>query len=334
MRATKLENARAAKEQHALRSHKESAMPPKLAGFVLMMGGRHQAVLVLLSIMLFAVGILPLEVQRRIINGATQDSTFNAILVLVFAYLGLMATEGAIKLVLNIYRGWIGEVAIRWLRMAVLEVRGRHLEGQTTLAEGVEMSIMLAEAEPVGGFVGTSISEPILQAGILLTVGSYMIYLQPLLALAVAVVFVPQAILVPILQGLINQRVKTKITVMRHLSEEMVDHQSPKASQHQAARVQRLFSTNMSIYRLKYSLNFLMNLMFQFGYAGIFALGGYYVVTGKTEIGTVVAFVAGLNKISDPWGALVDWYRDLRVTQVKYELIRDATGLPPQVATD
>ncbi len=34
-----------------------------------------------------------------------------------------------------------------------------------------------------------------------------------------------------------------------------------------------------------------------------------------------------LNKVSDPWGALVDWYRDLRVAQVKYELIRDASAL-------
>lgn len=293
-----------------------------------MMGRGHQTVLVALSVMLFVVAIVPLEIQRRIINGATQGSSFNAILMLVLTYLALVLTEGGAKLVLNIYRGWIGEVAIRWLRMAVLDARERHLEELTTLAEGVELSIVLAEAEPVGGFVGTSISEPILQVGVLLAVGGYMIYLQPLLALAVGVVFVPQAVLVPILQSLINQRVKTKITVMRHLSEEMVDHDSsPKAPQHQAARVQRLFSTNMSIYKLKYSLNFLMNLMFQFGYAGIFALGGYYVVTGKTEIGTVVAFIAGLNKISDPWGALVDWYRDLKVTQVKYELIRDASAL-------
>ncbi|MGO7624064.1 hypothetical protein ACC687_38830, partial [Rhizobium ruizarguesonis] len=26
----------------------------------------------------------------------------------------------------------------------------------------------------------------------------------------------------------------------------------------------------------------------------------------------------------DPWGAIVDWYRDLRVTHVKFRLIRDA----------
>ncbi len=309
-----------------MRFRKEDAMPRRLSGFISMMGRGHQALLVLLSVLLFAVGILPLEIQRRIVNGATQGATLSTILGLVLAYLALVLTEGGIKLVLNIYRGWIGEVAIRWLRMTVINTKECHPDDLTTLAEGVEMSIVLAEAEPVGGFVGTSISEPILQVGILLAVGSYMIFLQPLLALAVIAVFVPQSVLVPVLQGLINQRVKTKITVMRHLSEEMVDHTSPQSPKHQAARVQRLFATNMSIYKLKYALNFLMNLMFQLGYAGIFALGGYYVITGRIEIGTVVAFISGLNKVSDPWGALVDWYRDLRVTQVKYELIRDASA--------
>ncbi|TAU35269.1 ABC transporter ATP-binding protein [Rhizobium leguminosarum] len=301
-------------------------MPRTLTGFIFKMGRVHQAMLVLLSIVLFTVGVLPLEIQRRIINDATQGAGFNSILVLAFAYLALVVIEGAAKLILNIYRGWIGEVAIRWLRMAVLDTRKMHLGEQTTLAEGVEMSIVLAEAEPVGGFVGTSISEPVLQAGVLAAVGSYMIYLQPFLALAVAAVFIPQAVLVPVLQSLINQRVKTKITVMRHLSEEMVERgSSSKTSDHQATPVQRLFSTNMSIYTLKYVLNFLMNLMFHLGFVGIFTLGGYYVITGRIEIGTVVAFIVGLNKISDPWGALVDWYRDLKVTQVKYVLIRDAS---------
>lgn len=301
-----------------------NAMPRRLSEFIWMMGGGHQALLVLLSVLLFAVGILPLEVQRRIINGATKDAGFNSVMVLVLIYLALVLGEGGIKLILNVYRGWISEISVRWLRLAVINAREHDRDSTVALAEGVEMSIVLAEADPVGGFVGTSISEPILQAGVLFAVGSYMIYLQPFLALVVIAVFFPQAILVPILQGKINQRVKTKVTVTRHLSEEMVDRASQRAPLHRVARVQRLFATNMSIYRLKYTLNFLMNLLFHLGYAGIFGLGGYYVIKGRIEIGTVVAFIAGLNKVSDPWGALVDWYRDLRATQVKYELIRDA----------
>ena len=51
------------------------------------------------------------------------------------------------------------------------------------------------------------------------------------------------------------------------------------------------------------------------------ALGGWFVVQGRTEIGTVVAFVSGLAEINGPWGDLVNWFRDMRVSAVKYDLI-------------
>ena len=34
--------------------------------------------------------------------------------------------------------------------------------------------MILAEAEPIGGFAGDSVSEPLLQGGVLLTVFAYM----------------------------------------------------------------------------------------------------------------------------------------------------------------
>ncbi|MGV4796701.1 ABC transporter transmembrane domain-containing protein [Rhizobium sp. F40D2] len=303
-------------------------MPKSLFGFVLLIGRYHQIGIAALSIILFLAGTAPLEIQRRIINAATDGAPYQSILILVLAYLGLVLLEGLTKLMLNIYRAWIGEVAVRWLRKSALAASERQDEAPLdALVEGVQLSIVIAEAEPVGGFVGTSVSEPLLQAGILVAVGGYMIFLQPLMALAVAIVFLPQIGFVPLMQSAINHQVETKITVMRHVSQSMVQHVATNdALDAQGARVERLFSLNMSIYKIKFTMNFMMNLMTQLGYAGIFALGGYYVATGNTEIGTVVAFISGLSKIRDPWGELIDWYRDLRVTQVKYAMIRDASA--------
>lgn len=306
----------------------KESMPRNLLGFVLLMGRLHQLALAAISVLLFLAGTAPLEIQRRVINAATHGGAYPTIFALVIAYLGLVLLEGLTKLGLNLYRGWIGEMAIRWLRMTVLSASDQsRRRPPDALAEGVQLSIVLAEAEPVGGFVGTSISEPLLQVGILCAVGGYMIFLQPLMALAVAVVFLPQVGFVPLMQHAINRLVASKIAIMRHVSEGMIEHVTGSdLSDVQADRVQSLFVTNMTIYKFKFSMNFLMNLMTQLGYAGIFALGGYYVVTGRTEIGTIVAFVSGLSKITDPWGALIDWYRDLTVTQVKYAMIRDANA--------
>ena len=94
----------------------------------------------------------------------------------------------------------------------------------------------------------------------------------------------------------------------------------------------------MGIYKLKFSMNFLMNFMRHLGVCGILALGGWLVINGRTEIGTVVAFLSGLSEINDPWGELVNWFRDMQAAKVKYYLIADAVkdltrAAPPMAAT-
>jgi ABC-type bacteriocin/lantibiotic exporter with double-glycine peptidase domain len=56
--------------------------------------------------------------------------------------------------------------------------------------------------------------------------------------------------------------------------------------------------------------------------AGILGVAGVMVTAGKTDIGTMVAFAAGLAKINDPWGDLVTWYRDYRVVNARCRLVR------------
>jgi ABC-type bacteriocin/lantibiotic exporter with double-glycine peptidase domain len=68
-------------------------------------------------------------------------------------------------------------------------------------------------------------------------------------------------------------------------------------------------------------MNFLMNLFYHLGLVGILLVGSWQVIRGETEIGTVVAFLSGLNRMNDPWGDLVNYFRDLTNAAVKYRLI-------------
>ncbi len=78
---------------------------------------------------------------------------------------------------------------------------------------------------------------------------------------------------------------------------------SSSAALQQPMRIDRdLPSLNMGIYKLKFSMNFLMSLLHHLGVAGALGIGGYLALKGHIEIGTVVAFVSGLNKVNDPWG--------------------------------
>jgi hypothetical protein len=38
----------------------------------------------------------------------------------------------------------------------------------------------------------------------------------------------------------------------------------------------------------------------------------------------VVAFISGIGRLNDPWGDLVNYFRDVNVTQIKYRLLVDA----------
>lgn len=297
-----------------------------LLGFIIRISGRHQIGLALLSILLFTVGTVPIEIQRRIVNLATDRGPYSTIALLACFYGGLVLLEGIFKLLLNVYKSWVGESAIRWLRIAIFDLAKRKSEPNRQLPpQGVQLSIIVAEAEPIGGFVGESFSQPLLQIGVLLTVTGYLVYLQPVMALVMAFVFMPQVGFVPFMQNAINGRVARKTGIMREVSNAIVKAGGANDNDGaQRPRIQSLFAINMGIYKIKFTMNFLMNLMTQLGYVGILSLGGYFVATGKTEVGTLVAFISGLSKINDPWGDLVDWYRSYRVTEVKYDLVLKA----------
>ncbi|UIJ72557.1 ABC transporter transmembrane domain-containing protein [Aurantimonas sp. HBX-1] len=310
------------------------AVPRNLSGLIFHSGWREQIVLVVLSGAVFMVNILPLELQRRIVNDATEGVDWIRIAWLAVFYALLAIALGLLKLGMNIYRGRTSESAVRWLRAAILGDIGHFRDGvRRPLPPGVEVSLVLSEAEPIGSFVGVSISEPLLQGGLLLSVFGYLTYLNPLMALVAAAVFSPQIVFVPLMQNAINRRVGRRIATLRTLSIEIVDApvDARQAERSYDREIGDVFALNMGIFKLKYSMNFAMNLFHHLGVAAVLGVGGYFVAHGETEIGTVVAFISGLAQVNGPWGDLVDWYRELRVTQTKYGLITQvlATLTPP-----
>jgi ABC-type bacteriocin/lantibiotic exporter with double-glycine peptidase domain len=68
-------------------------------------------------------------------------------------------------------------------------------------------------------------------------------------------------------------------------------------------------------------MNFLMNLCTHAQIIMALLLGGWRVLQGDLMIGGVVAFISGIYRITDPWGDLVNYYRDLSVNEIKFKLI-------------
>ena len=70
-----------------------------------------------------------------------------------------------------------------------------------------------------------------------------------------------------------------------------------------------------------------MNLSTQLQIIGALLVGGWAVYGGQLEIGGVVAFISGIGRITDPWGDLVNYFREANIAQVRYVLLRDAVNL-------
>src|SRR5262249_12659066 len=147
----------------------------------------------------------------------------------------------------------------------------------------------------------------------LVSVFGYMLYLQPWLALMSLLIFAVQVLFVPLMQAAINRTAQARIRTLRQVSIALVSENGDAQREpvRQETRIKHVFDLNMRIYRIKYAMNFLMNMTNHLGVAFVFALGGWYAVQGQIEIGTVVAFVSGIAKVNEPWGDLVNWYRDM-----------------------
>ena len=123
----------------------------------------HQLFLLVPTVAVSLFEVVPLELQRRIVNDLVKHRT-SLVIMLCAVYAGFVILQGTTKLVLNVYRGWLGERATRDLRRRIRRVVGASPSASSE-AQGIEVSMIVAEVVPIGGFVGESISEPALGRG-------------------------------------------------------------------------------------------------------------------------------------------------------------------------
>lgn len=312
---------------------REIGLPRNVYRYVLATSALHQLVLLALTAGVALLEVVPLELQRRIVNNLVKHRPYSWVISLCAVYGAVVLAQGSAKLVLNIYRGWVGERARRDLRRRVhAVVEAPPASSPAAEAQGIAISMIVAEVEPIGGFVGESVSEPLLQAGIIASVSSYLIHVDPWMALAAGAIFIPQLVFVPLLQTAVNRRTGARVSVLRQLGIAMIDRDDDAEDER---RIQRAFALDMGIFKLKFTMNFLMNLCNHLQIVSALLVGGWWVYTNHLEIGGVVAFISGIARLNDPWGDLVNYFRDANVTQVKYRLLADAVDrLAPAADTD
>jgi ABC-type multidrug transport system fused ATPase/permease subunit len=298
----------------------------------------QQIVLIVLAIMAAVLAAAPLELQRHIVNTLAGHEEPERLVWLCGGYLIAALAISGLKYTVNIKSAGLGESMIQSLREEIFSSSRSSVSPDANLGEGATdklgtvVTMISAEAEAVGKFVVDCISTPIIQAGTLLSVLSYMLYTEPLLGLVVLGIAVPQVVIVPLVQRRINVQVRERARTLRHagdlIVEDMRDARGSVSSLQ--SEIGKSFATihdvRVHVFRLKFGLKFLVGALQSLGVFALLFAGGIMVLNGKTEIGIVVAFISGLDRVLDPWRELIAFLRSTSTAKVQFDLIEGTLG--------
>ena len=329
-------------------------MESSIFRFVLRFSLREQAFLLTLTIISYPFFFLSLDLPKTIINEAidTDTSAFPVdlfgfelgqieyLLVLCAAFLGLVLVNGGFKYVINVYRGVVGERMLRRLRYDLfVRVLRFPLPQFRRTSQGELVSMIVAETEPLGGYMGDSIGLPAFQGGMLVTLLVFMFVQDPLLGAAAVALYPIQAWLIPKLQKKLNLKKKEKVRLARALSErigevvtgirEVHTHDTSRFERAgYTERVGEIYRVRVQIYRLKFFIKFVNNFIAQITPFFFYSIGGYLVIEGDLTFGSLVAVIAAYEKLADPWKELLNFYQIKEDARVKYELLRESFEVP------
>lgn len=302
--------------QEVIRSHET------LASFVWRASGTHQFYIGLIAIAVALLNFAPIDLQRRIVDEAITKQDFKALIFLAALYAAVILVQAALKYCLLLYQSWVGESAVKLARDQLVAIASApHLPDQA--GSGQTVNVIGREIDNVGGFVGTSISEFVVNLTFFAVIIAYMLYIQPVIALVSAVFLVPQIVLALALQGELNTLVERQVSLVRRLGDEAVQQGASGAgpADRGFGTIRAIFRNRIQFYFLKHGLKTLLNIANAMGPLMVLCVGGYLVIQEQATIGTVVAFVSGFERLSGPLRDLLNFYREFEQAKVQHQMI-------------
>ncbi|AVO37266.1 ABC transporter transmembrane domain-containing protein [Pukyongiella litopenaei] len=322
-------------------------MEPTLFSFIWKNSKRQQLVLLLLTLISFPFLYASLELPKRIINDAIgapgsviplygfEVTQVQYLLLLSFAFLGAVLASGLMKMRINTMKGVLAERLLRRLRYTLIARTMRFPKPYfRSTSQGELVSMITSEAEPMGGLMGDAVAQPVFQAGQMLTIVAFL-FVQSLWFGLAAVALIPlQAWLIPRLQRQINLLNKERIGQVRHLSAEIgesaagiSDLRANGGWRYRMAqftdRLGKLFDIRFRIYRKKFFMKFLNNLITQMTPFLFYSIGGLLAIRGDITVGALVAALAAYKDLSSPWKELLYYYNQVQDMSLRWQIVTE-----------
>ena len=291
--------------------------------------GRRQILLILLSFAIAALAAAPLKFQQKIINMLSGGSgDLGPVLVLGAGMFGVILLSLALKWVLGYSSGLLGEDVVRTIRQRLVASARTREDSNLPISAGTLSTAISAEAEEIGGFVGSAFSEPIMQIGTLISVIGFVTATQPRLGIVALAMIIPQIIIVVVTQRQVNRLVGERVRRLRAATNKLTAEDLQAVEQEMLADFDSIYGTRKSIYKWKLSTKFLLSAIGGAGTVTVLLLGGWLVLEGRSDVGTLVAALTALGRLQGPTNVLIAFFRMLSANRVKFDLLQ--TLMRPQ----
>ncbi|HEB69744.1 MAG TPA: ATP-binding cassette domain-containing protein [Desulfobulbus sp.] len=300
--------------------------------------------LLLLGIILASLffRVVPLEMQKRIVNRAIHLKNIHLLFLYCGFYVGAVFFAAITKYAINTLQMVIGQKILIELRTELYRhILQLPLQFYRGMQPGTVISAMTAELNAIGFFLGGALAIPVTSVLTFIVFLGYMFMLSPLLALLTLAIYPFEIILIPLLQKRYNRLNKKRIKTVRSMANvvneaisgihEIHSHSSFNLEEQRIrTHILALYSLLKHLFIVKYGIKFSNNLFQSLGPFLLFLVGGYMAIDGNFTLGALVAFLSAHEKVYDPWKELLEFYQGFQDAQVRYRQIMNLFDIQPE----
>lgn len=311
-----------------------------------------------LTIASFPFLYMALQLPKVIVNDAIGGNNFprqyfsiefgqiSYLLVLCAVLLALLVVNALFQMSINTYKGIMAERMLRRLRYILYELILRFpVKHFQKVSPGELSSMITAEVEPLGEFIGDSFAMPVFQGGTMATILVFMFAQEWMLGVA-AISLVPiQAYIIPILQRRVNALGKERVRRARIMSGRIGesatginDVHTNAASNHMLAHFSRhlggIFYVRFMLYKKKFFMKALNNFLNQLTPLMFYSFGGVLIINGDLSLGSLLAVLTAYSRFSTPWKVLLKYYQRMNDANIKYQVLVEQFGPSDMINQD
>ncbi len=260
--------------------------------------------------------------------------TMLAYLCILFLFFVLV--NGYFKLYISTFKGRLGERMLRRMRFQLIDTLLRFPLPQFRRLRSSEIATMVKdEVEPLGGFIGDAFVQPAYLISQAVTAMVFILLQSITLGLVAGVIVGVQIILIPRLRRRLLVLGRARQLTARQLAGRVgeivegitgvrVNDTSNWERAEISSRLARIFFIRFDIYQWKFLVKFINNILAQVTPFVFYLVGGYLAITGRLDIGQLVAVIAAYKELPSPLKDLIDWDQQRLDVQVKYTQVVEA----------